>query len=54
MDTDKIKIIIMNMEMLLKELKYEMNGILKGEPLMENIEESSSSLIHDYDEVFDD
>lgn len=48
MDTDKIKIIIMNLEMLLRELKDELRVNLK------NVEQNDSYALHDYDEVFDE
>ncbi len=50
MDADKVKIIIMNIELLLKELKEELKDTLKDEKKFEY----TSPIMLEYDEVFDE
>lgn len=53
MDIEKLKILVINMEVLLDEIKKELNG--NQEEYKNNYNPGDfSSPIHDYDEVFDE
>lgn len=54
MDADKIKLIIMNIEMLLLELKNELKGSLNNNYVEKGGPEYSSLPFSDYDEVFNE